>query len=64
MSPEPETSETRALLTKALGIIDALIKEVERLNERVKKLEHDVADVKQRLEQFEGIDPFEDVPGG
>ncbi len=47
---------------KALGIIEALIKEVEKLNQRMKKLEQDMADAKLRLAPHP--DPFEEVPGG
>jgi hypothetical protein len=47
---------------KALGIIEALIKEVEKLNQRMKKLEQDMADAKRAVEQQP--DPFEDAPGG
>ncbi len=47
---------------KALGIMEALIKEVEKLNQRMKKLEQDMAEAKLRLEPHP--DPFEEAPGG
>jgi hypothetical protein len=67
----PEKLQLQALQTiyrlqqdqlKALGIIEALIKEVEKLNQRMKKLEQDIADAKGRLEPHP--DPFDDAPGG